>query len=618
MLAAYAGKINSVVVREELFFSFYEENSGRTRRGGRWDDTRKRFLAELDELKAEGKCGVLMNEMGVTLIFLPQVFHDTLLQHYNAVEIADRPFPSEDTLGIRIPEQFYLRLDVETDLSGYFEIPAGGEEPAPISSPLIKIVFPGDFGSAMVPAEVFPRRFIEICLAKVQMYLQSSGNKEYAYQKLIRLFKGKETFLRGTVNALSMKAQECYSAIAEGDELTSAFWTHFCAMVIRDAKDRNVRLSEDITVVQAVYGIDAMNSCCKVTLGIRRQKDQAFKELWARLNEMPYIFSIDDIAQFTDGNGTPLLGIYTRGDLELWLRKQVTEAMEDALPELLLINVEKGGQYIVPKNKLLFVCARLVGETLNKLKGVVFFRWTEIFKKYARESAMDDDRDFERLLIRQLPAVNPLLASMLSDTKLLLVYDEMGASKEFASASSILFDKRRLLPYRTLFLLDRRELVKEVRANLPLRYTIPIISAIIAFFMRRFHGSRKVLEEAEPVQEKAKTENREESLRKMAASIVPQGEDADSYMEKLADRWMPLTNKEARKNTLNDVNSLIRDKLREDLRMKKAGTLDRDEISALALGIIEWNESLRNVSGRTSLKQYIELYIIKLLETATK
>jgi hypothetical protein len=99
----------------------------------------------------------------------------------------------------------------------------------------------------------------------------------------------------------------------------------------------------------------------------------------------------------------------------------------------------------------------------------------------------------------------------------------------------------------------------------------------------------------------------------MEKTLVPEGHTTDKYLVKLEEGWGRLLNKQARKDLLEDVNALIRDRLRQNLRMKKQIKLDQNSLNAMADGIIVSNPSLQSLTGQDSLRLYIVLYIVKQL-----
>jgi hypothetical protein len=84
----------------------------------------------------------------------------------------------------------------------------------------------------------------------------------------------------------------------------------------------------------------------------------------------------------------------------------------------------------------------------------------------------------------------------------------------------------------------------------------------------------------------------------------------DAYMADLQKRWNILIDPTAQKNLLEDVNSLVRDKVRPMLRIKHKVTAD--SISQLAETTAKM-PALSQIRDQEALQTYIKLYITKLL-----
>jgi hypothetical protein len=547
---------------------------------------------------------------------MPHFYLDLLRQYYaNVDDNADMPFPSEESLRMEIPESQVRFLGVESDLVNYI---SGLSEAEPS---IAKISFPEDYGSALVPVELVPRRLMEAALLKVRNYLRNHGNKEYALHKLTPQLMGKENYLRDLLNQVLIRPLDCYTTIEEGGEFSYLFWAHFCILVKGDLRKKKDHLSEDIAAGQAVYLIEVVNSYYKALAVKRREKEFALKELELHLGRPPYSYTLDQVIKFTSSKGVLLLSQYSREDLEEWLKKQTTESKDDGLPELLIFSDRNNERYFVSKSKTLLLCTRLLGEGREKVKNAVSKHWLRLLQGYKNEPAMENDKDFDKLLSGYTGKICPFLASLLEDPKLQLVYDELEQSPSGISAAARIFNKGILLPYSTLFIFKRKELMEDARILLPFWYSMPLITAIIAFF-KNLMSKRKTAKEAAEDSEDEELENDKgpskeylNAAREIEFLLVPPGHTINTYLNELEGRWSRLINKQARTNLVEDVNSLVRDKLRQTLRVQKHYKITRENISILADNIVNRTPSLQTLSGKDSLLTYIELYLIKLLET---
>jgi len=242
--------------------------------------------------------------------------------------------------------------------------------------------------------------------------------------------------------------------------------------------------------------------------------------------------------------------------------------------------------------------------------------------EYRTEPAMGNNEEFEKTLISLTKKYSPLLATLLEDPKLSLIYEEVEQSEGGIPSPAKIFIKGRLLPYSSMLLLHRKDHLTDVKLMLPFWYSLPIITAIIAFF-KELSRKKKVRKsspaDSESVaeelleEEKDRTGEIKAAAQELEIALVPQGYTMDSYLEELETRWSRLIDKQARENLIEDVKSLIRDNLRRHLKIQKQFKLTQEAISQMARNIITRTPSLASLSGRDSLILYSELYLIKLL-----
>ena len=70
---------------------------------------------------------------------------------------------------------------------------------------------------------------------------------------------------------------------------------------------------------------------------------------------------------------------------------------------------------------------------------------------------------------------------------------------------------------------------------------------------------------------------------------------------------------EDRTNLLGDVHFLIKNKLRQYLKVHRNQKPTRESIADIALSAVNNNQALSSLSGKKHLVQYLELYMVKLL-----
>jgi hypothetical protein len=105
------------------------------------------------------------------------------------------------------------------------------------------------------------------------------------------------------------------------------------------------------------------------------------------------------------------------------------------------------------------------------------------------------------------------------------------------------------------------------------------------------------------------------SAQTIQATLVPRGKSLDEYLREIENRWSKLLDRQAQKNLVEDINSLVRDHLRRTLRLRKHGRITETELRELADGIIKGTPSLESLKANDYLRLYMQLYMLKLLFT---
>jgi len=621
ILVSYANKNNSPFIEINAFLDFlgkYAKKLSEEEPGWRkWlIDTPVKFWTEMSTLVESDMCE-LLTDTDDGRIYMPYFYLEVLKKSYlKAEEDAHLPFPCEESLKITLPENQTKLLSSEFDMVTYLERPQTQDVP------IIKINFHEECGSALVLASMIPRRITEVAILKLRNYLRKSGNMEYAIHKLAPQLPGKDTYLQEYINQILLRPLECYNAIQEGGEFAILFWAHFSILIKNDVRKKQELLSEDIAAFQSMSIIEGVCEYFKSLAVKKREADLAFKSLEKHLSKPPYLYSIDKILKFTNQKGVLLLGQYSQKDLETWLREKTTKSVDNQLPELLIVNSSPDGHLYLLKDKMLALCSKLLAEGRIKVKEEITKHWRKLLLEFRREPAMENDDEFEKALVKITGKLCPTLTIILDDPKLYLVYDEMEHNESGVPPTIKFFNKGQLLPLSVLLFIRRKEILMDAKLVLPFWYSLPIITPIIAFFLSisrkkkvvKLHTDSIVDEEHGSVVGKDHAREIRETAGELEFIMVPSGFTLDSYLEDLESRWSRLIDQQARENLVEDVNSLIRDNLRRNLKLQKNYMFNRDVIHQMAVNIITRTPTLAVLSGREFLILYAEFYLIKLLQ----
>ena len=618
VLYSYARKNQSAQINIETFIFFLEKYSQRVceekPEWKRWtEDTGPKVWMELSRLAEEEKITLINNEKGNQLYF-SHYFIEIIKEIYRSPDDdSDIPFPDERTLNVEIPQDLLKPLRLPEDFINYLK------EPQEEILPIIKLVFPDNNGSALVLSPMISLTLLNYSALKIRNFLLKPGNKEYIQRKITTLLPGKDDYLRETFAKIMTRPEDCVNDLIGGWEFSYYFWAHFCNLVRLDLGKKGELLIEETGALQAVYIMEACNSFYKAKFTKNKEIELAFKCFEREMELPPYYYTKETIAAFKDSKGTPLLGQYSQHELDAYIKKRISEpATPTELPDLLYFNINANTTWLIKKSKLLPLCARLLGEARPIIIKAVSKRWRKLIKEFRRESAMDNDRDFERLIADYVLEHAPALCILFDDRRVYLVHEEIERDNKKIPESIRFFNKDELMPFHVLLILKRKEIVSDVKLLLPFWYTLPVISTIIALFSSLGKKKNKKYKEDESVKTKS-SENQLKQLSENAVQlkekIIPKDYTLDTYLIELSSRWGFLVDKKAKENLVNDVNSVVREKLRHLLRTQRIAELSNKTLDNLANSIMDSSHGLHKIKEHNALFVYVRLYIIKLLET---
>jgi hypothetical protein len=613
LLESYAKKIHSPYINMDSFSQYVEKNAKRLAENYAewipWSNTTESKIREaLPDLIREEKCKVITNLKG-TQIFLPSFYVNFIRQAYMTGDTAELPFPDEKTLKLAITQDQTRILYIENDLIAYFD------DPQDTVLPILKIAFPRDIPPMIILSDLIHKRMPEMSMLKVQKYLWIQGNKEHIQSKMISRFQGKEDYLRDMINYIMTQPMNCLTGIESGGDLSFLFWSFFCNLVKKEVTQKNELTARDIAILQAVHILEILNNYHKSKVVRNKERETALKNLGLCFDKPPYLYNLAVIMKFSDTMGIPLLGKYSQEDLETYLREKTSEHKKNELPELLITHNLAGERFFVKKTVLLPLCSRLLTEARPLIKSTVSEHWFKLLRDYAREPAMDNDEDFERLLNRMIRKTAPILAALLRDNKLSLVYYELEKDTTVSDTSK-LFDKGKLLPLASLLMLNRRALLSDTRMLLPFWYSITFLFQIVAFFKNL--GKKKKSEDTQDDLDylawaHSGDDNAQSPLDELTAELVPGGGTLAAALAEQEARWNTRINPQTRKDLKTDVNSLICDRMRQLMRLPTKPKITLEFLDEIAAAFVSDSIALQKLGSRDAIILYIKLYILYLL-----
>lgn len=569
---------------------------------------------------------VAVNTVGgqIDSVALPEYFSELLLAEYRRLEEnPDIPFPDDESLHANLPAEWVQAVSVETDLASLIETDRDR------AAPFYRLIFPEGIRPILILAPLVADKLLEYAVLKIRQYLRKGGNKDFVQNKLFYAFPGKEMQLKDSLSAVLIKP---YDAIREmrtsGGDITFPLWAYLASYMKKDIAKKVDKNPEDWTNLQAIYLCEVYNNFYKGKAQRAAEREAAFKTLEVLIRKPPFNFSIDDVSNFRDSMGRPLLGKYSREELEAWLKARTTQAAPGRLPELLAPMTSHGQRWLVSKDRVLPLVVRLLGEARASIRTTLIAEWKAVLEAYESVPTMEDDRAYRRDLGERVAKGFPVLDVLISERIFSLVYGELRETPDAIPELDRFFSKGDLVSVDELLDLRRKQLLMDVRNLLPIWYTLPIISSIFKFFYRlagkkRARAERSDTSEAtqkelqEPKAENGKRSDRRVEFAAAAAkaerAMLPEGYKLEEYLSLLMNRWNNMISPKAKADLTEDINALVRDYLRGLLRTLSPSSLTVERIKGLAATLAD-TPSLLKLRNHTALEEYISLYMIYLLK----
>ncbi len=614
-------------------------------------DTALKITTYLEELAADGRCRLDYREGKIATIDFPAFFVEHIRKQYAEIEEnADLPFPTEQSLGYVIPSDCIVPIDVKN------EFVAALEENRFESTQIVRLVYPEDITAVVAISDMLESELMKLSLHKVRQYLSIQKNAFYMVSKLRSVFRTKEQIVKDMINSVLTQRQQAIESLVHPTDFSFSFWTHLANAILKEFRDKSNKLEREHTFCQAAYLIGFYAVRYKSVRRKERETAAAFKTLEKKLHSEPYVFTVSDIAGFTDEQGIPLTRKYTRSELHAYLERKTRSASPDALPEIVRLRTSSGRQeYFVCKEVVLPLALKKIHDASGEFNG----HYEKVFMKAIDELTklpeMKSDQAFLTDVEKRLKSEAPLLSSLLSYELLFLLLQEQKPGQEVSDEISRILDSQhqKLIQTDELLGLSRRELVNRAKMRLPFWKSVPVLNRLIGLLGRLASGrqapgrrakktaksrrsfpgaseasaepaapSTKVLgghpgtaiSDASPGAQRGKPGGPaalQKAMSKLKLEFVGTASITDS-MDELIEKWNPLFDPQAKANLVEDVNSLIRDFLRKLKRSFLVKPPDAERIRTMATSLAE-NKAFEKIKRKDYLTRYIELYMIKVL-----
>lgn len=630
LLKFYATKQNSALVLYSSFVDYIkryaqhnvEEQPDLVAYLGNPEPQIDKAIKPLIETK---QVAILEGNPNKKVIFVTGFFNIKFANRYKEIEANSTvPFPTIVDMPKQTPNDILVKAEY-TDI--IFELLKSQKKD---DKNLYAIVVPNNLPSIIFPGNVPVSLLVNASLEKMQHMLQKEEYHDYYLKKLRISNPGKELSVKNFFSQFVKSPKDALHSLQTSSDCFY-FWGQLCFFIKQDYEKVKDFTQEDVNVLQAVAIAEIVTSFYKNEAQKNQERENALKSLKLSMQKAPYYFTMDSILKFTDAKGIPLHGQYTDDDLKDFLQKETTDAMDNELPELLVFKVDSGLRYFIYKDKVFPLVIRLFNEAHDTIADNITRDWFQKLQNFEKLPEMTNDAAFNERLEQEVRKHSPTLYALLNAAFLSVLNVEMARNAKMGNSANIFLGDE-LLPYSTLLMINRNDLLSNAKIMLPFWYTIPLFSWIMSLLFKKPKNKKKGdpskshqivkyedgdEEEENTPKKSSKPSSRKDSLisaaKKAEEHFVPEGSTIEREMNGYKKQWNKMISKQASLNLTEDVNSLIRDYMRKVLRTISGQSFTVDRIQNLAETLCK-TPNMQKITDQDSLYMYVQLYMVFLVK----
>ncbi|MDR1316594.1 MAG: hypothetical protein LBK13_06940 [Spirochaetales bacterium] len=623
---AYSIKTRNPAVDYESFVAFIDKYAGKHSGdlpdlfAARGADFSGRIMEAFRQLEEEKYVFLQKTANRIHIIKVPAGYADFIERIYaRIIPQGDSVFPSPETVGIPIDPDLLVHINVQTDFETYL-----AKEPPNVPE-LVNISFPNLSKTLIVTSKLMEKPLIEISLHKIRCYLREQKNAQYLQHKLLPLFPQREATLKTLiVNAVTKSDLTLQEFMVPSDQ-TFQFWTQVSSMLLKEYGPKADKLEEEIDLCIACNIVNFYAVYFKGVTQKARESDESLKILAQQFTKPPYAFTFHDIYSFKDVKGNPIVKRIDRTVFAVYLEQVTTPKDGAGLPELLKIRMPDKTEYFIRSGCIIKLLMSRVYFLAKNCKTHFIAGWAGSLKNNQKLPAMVEDVNFVKEIENYVKVSDPVFCALLNFNLLFLLKDQTAMPPvEMDFLNGLLnIRAKSLTSIEKIMGLSRQAIYREARLRLPFWMIIPVFSSIVQFFINllssrggQSSARKKKENEAEGLssgedQPVRKARYREE-IDALISHYIKSAEDIPREMNALVSLWNPLLDPRSKQNLVEDVNSLVRDFLRVKKYRTRFSCPSIAEVDKLGRELSE-NRNLEAIRDRTHLREYIVLYMLKIL-----
>lgn len=572
------------------------------------------------------------------------------------------PLPTASSLGLDPPEQIITVVKAQENLISFLERTQEETLDDEHDIRLIRLTFLPDVAPMLLPYSFLSRDLALICLQKIRFYLRNERNQSYMRQKMLGLFRHREKLVEDTFTAILSRPENILSDIWQPNEFSYYFWIQITATIAKEFADKKEKSVNEQNYTQAAALMGMLLAHRKSLMQRESDRQTAVKQLENHLKSDPFLFTLNNIFEFTDKNGVPLTKKIGHQEIIEFVEKEEIPNAGDKIPPLVRLNLSDGSRQYIRKDLFLVAFFQHARDVREKLMKSFVAEWSDALELGIKLFEMQNQDAFEEAIQDKLQQLDPSLNAMLEFSTLYYISREVPLNEQVKSELRKILDtkKLQLKPLSEFFALDQQRLFSDAKLLLPAWKVVFILSHIVRFLQKMFIGidrdeeamrirlkehnraaaqrfSRKSqTEQPSPpgnsqkrkpspsaVHQRASSNSQQsekrykESLKKTVAELQQQLSAGYNSSEEAChaalERWNTIIDRKHRRNLTIDVESLAKDQARKILQ-KRGSPPTAERIDELSLNLAS-KDVFENIRDKKSLKQFIELTIVKHLST---
>ncbi|MCL2481226.1 MAG: hypothetical protein FWF38_05900 [Spirochaetaceae bacterium] len=593
----------------------------------------------LKQMEKEEVCTITYEGSTVHSFQVHKYYRQLVMKHYKILE--EKPeytFPDLKALNFTIHGDWLVSYNAQQNFM---------EAPELVDNEKGK-VFVITFGEVVpgivIPPEIINTVLFDLTLKKIHLYIQNQNNYAYLSRYLNKAFENNESAVKSMMGSMLSGPPGFKDHIRKPEDFSFKFFSYLCNKVLKDLSEKNEKTAPDIAIYQSMALLRAFITYGRAVVQKDVQKMSDMKDLSSKVKKPPHIFSTAEMFEIKDNAGIPYSKKYSKEFVTEFIKKATTPKEDEDLPSLVRVAADAKKEYYIDRNMLSQVFLKTLVDASKEIRGHYFREWGQILRNYKTNKEMQSDKFYIEALNLFIKNDHKLLNALLNPDLIYLANQASASNKNIKmSVDSCFIEPGKFKSIDKLLHMDREELIKEVRATLPLHYSIPFFGRVIGFFASLLVGKKKEEVAGSSDNQKASVDGEDvfqefgstfkddgsskksgsdksaqpqdllSSISNLREKYLSPGKDVNQTLEELVEKWNHMVDKTARKNLIVDINSLIKDFLRSRKRLIiRYKILDEKKVSVLADDLLRQMSNL-DIRNKDVFRHYIKLYMLKLL-----